>query len=211
LTTRSRFWIPPALLLAAALGAAVLQAVPSAPVRAASTRPAASAPAAPARPAVRPQAVTQTSAPARKMLVDFQIRSELPIARWLHPGEFAWNDEGVPAGETVVVVTLRGRVLSVYKAGHEIGRSSIVWGTDQKPTPIGEFKILQKDADHRSRTYNNAPMPYMLRLTMDGVALHGSEMADDIATHGCVGLPREFAALLFRATKLGDRVLIRKG
>jgi lipoprotein-anchoring transpeptidase ErfK/SrfK len=160
--------------------------------------------------------VAQPAATAPKTaLVDFPIRSELAIPHWLRPGEFAWDDEHVPsaasAGETVVVVNLRGRVLSVYRGGHEIGRSSIVWGADEKPTPTGTFHILEKDANHRSRTYYNAPMPHMLRLTADGVSLHGSEMADDIATHGCVGLPREFAGLLFRATKVGDRVLILKG
>jgi len=233
LTTRRnrRIWIPPAMLLTAALGAALLQAAPAreAPRRAQVAQTLAAAPAAPAaaaRPA-RAEAAAIPAAPAaealaggarravppaKTALIDFPIRAELVIPRWLRPGEFAWNDEGVPAaGETVVVVNLRGRVLSVYKAGYEIGRSSIVWGADEKPTPIGTFKILEKDADHHSRTYYNAPMPHMQRLTADGVALHGSEMADDIATHGCVGLPREFAALLFRATRVGDRVVIMKG
>jgi len=208
-----RIWIPPAMLLTAALGAALLQAAPVRhPEALAGTRPSAGptitvrpVPSAPSRP-TRPQPVR-----AGTTLVDFPVRAELSVPRWLQPGEFAWNDEGAPVGETVIVVNLRGRVLSVYRAGHEIGRSSIVWGSDDKPTPLGAFKILEKDADHRSRTYNNAPMPHMLRLTADGVALHGSEMADDIATHGCVGLPREFAALLFRATRVGDRVLILKG
>jgi len=228
LTTRRnrRIWIPPAMLLTAALGAALLQAAPAreapsrphmaqapAPATAASA-PKAEAAALPAAPA--PEALAggarKAVPPAKTALVDFPIRAELAIPRWLRPGEFAWNDEGVPAtGETVVVVNLRGRVLSVYKAGYEIGRSSIVWGADEKPTPIGTFKILEKDANHHSRTYYNAPMPHMQRLTADGVALHGSEMADDIATHGCVGLPREFAALLFRATRVGDRVVIMKG
>jgi lipoprotein-anchoring transpeptidase ErfK/SrfK len=235
LTTRRnrRIWIPPAMLLTAALGAALLQAAPArqAPFRANAAPALAAAAVAPAAPAVEPPTKTQAPAapaalaaealaggarkavpPARTALIDFPIRAELTIPRWLRPGEFAWNDEGVPAaGETVVVVNLRGRVLSVYKAGYEIGRSSIVWGADEKPTPIGTFRILEKDADHHSRTYYNAPMPHMQRLTADGVALHGSEMADDIATHGCVGLPKEFAALLFRATRVGDRVIIMKG
>jgi len=234
LTTRRnrRIWIPPAMLLTAALGAALLQAAPvreasraghlaPAPAAAPAQRRAPEAPSAPKAEAVRAAAPSAEAlaggartpvAPTKTALVDLPIRAELAIPRWLRPGEFAWNDEGVPgSGETVVVVNLRGRVLSVYKAGYEIGRSSIVWGADEKPTPVGTFKILEKDADHRSRTYNNAPMPFMQRLTMDGVALHGSEMADDIATHGCVGLPREFAALLFGATRVGDRVVILKG
>ena len=45
-----------------------------------------------------------------------------------------------------------------------------------------------------------------------GDALHGSGDTVDnrYATHGCIGLPDEFAALLFRATKLGDRVTVTR-
>ncbi|HEY0412248.1 MAG TPA: L,D-transpeptidase family protein [Allosphingosinicella sp.] len=205
-------WIPAAILLALAAAAATLQALPD-PVRAGPRLPAARLAAAPrlapALPAPRPVPL-RPSALRATALADVPIRHELAIPRWLRPGEFAWDDEHAPpGGETIIVVNLAGRVLSIYRGGYEIGRSSIVWGSPDKPTPTGTFHILEKDADHRSRTYGGAPMPHMLRLTGDGVALHGSQMADDLATHGCVGLPREFAALLYRAARVGDRVLIR--
>lgn len=173
-----------------------------------------------ARPAAAPPpkvaahaALAPTPRPAAQTLSisDLRIRRELPIAQWLRPGEFAWNDDGVPAGPATIVVNIRARVMSVYRDGVEIGRSSIIYGSNDKPTPFGTFPILQKDADHRSNIYGGAPMPYMLRLTNDGVAIHGSEMADDYATHGCIGLPKDFAALLFRAAHVGDRVLVWKG
>jgi hypothetical protein len=168
-----------------------------------------------AAPALAPEALAGgarvATPPGTATLADFPVLAELAIPRWLHSGEFVWNDEGVPGGPTVVLVNLRARTLSVYRGGYEIGRSSLIYGSSDKPTPIGDFPILAKDARHRSRTYGNAPMPWMLRLTGDGVALHGSQMADDYATHGCVGLPREFAQLLFGAVKVGDRVLIRRG
>ena len=150
--------------------------------------------------------------PARPASVsNVEVVSELAIDRWLRPGEYAWNDEGVADGETVVVVNIRARVLSVYRGGVEIGRSSIIYGADNKPTPHGTFPILEKDADHVSNLYD-APMPHMLRLTWDGVAIHGSPaLADDLATRGCVGLPREFAELLFGVTRIGDRVVIWSG
>ena len=158
-----------------------------------------------ARPPVR-------NAPRPAPVAAVQVRSELAIDRWLRPGEFAWNDEGVAAGETVVVVNIRARVLSVYRGGIEIGRSSIIYGTDSQPTPHGTFRILERDADHRSSTYGGAPMPHSLRLTWDGVALHGTDhMQDDWATRGCVGLPREFAERLFGVARLGDRVVIWSG
>src|SRR3546814_15956015 len=68
------------------------------------------------------------------------------------------------------------QTLSVFRAGYEIGSAVILYGADDKPSPLGAFPIIQKDADHYSSTYNNAPMPYTLRLTSDGVAIHGSDV-----------------------------------
>jgi len=139
------------------------------------------------------------------------VRRELDIPHWLRPGEYAWTDEAVPPGETVVVVNIRARVLSVYRGGIEIGRSSLIYGADNKPTPNGTFRVLERKADHRSNLYD-APISHMLRLTWDGVALHGSpNMADDLATRGCIGLPADFAALLFEVVAMGDRVVIWDG
>jgi lipoprotein-anchoring transpeptidase ErfK/SrfK len=190
--------------------AAILLGISVAPVAApasnpvAETAPKAAAVATAETPASRPKAATLS-------IRDVRIRRELPITQWLKPGEYAWNDEGVPVGPVVIVVNIRARVMSVYRDGIEIGRSSVIYGSNEKPTPFGTFPILQKDANHRSTIYDGAPMPHMLRLTGDGVAIHGSEMADDYATHGCIGLPREFAALLFQAAHVGDPVLIWKG
>ena len=171
----------------------------------------ASLPSAP-RPAVDAPVAQEPAASSSPRLTTVAVTRELDIPHWLRPGEYAWNDEGAPAdGPTVVVVNIRARVLSVYRAGVEIGRSSLIYGADNKPTPTGEFPVLEKDADHVSNLYD-APMPHMLRLTWDGVALHGSpELRDDLATRGCVGLPREFAALLFDVVDVGDRVIVWDG
>ena len=195
--------------LALASGALILLASPS-PVPAQDAAPAVM-PAPRAAPAARPEPVPAQS--VRPMtLADVVVRKELPITRWLRPGEFAWNDDDVPAGPTTIVVNLRARVLSAYRHGVEIGRSSILYGTDGKPTPIGTFRIMEKKARHFSNIYRGAPMPHMMRLTSDGIAIHGApEMADDVATHGCIGLPQEFAALLFGSARVGDTVLIWKG
>ena len=163
---------------------------------------------APVRVAPRP---ARASREGSAISFDFPLHRELPIKDWLQPGQYAWNDEGVAAGPLTIVVNIRGRVLSAYRAGVEIGRSSLIYGADDKPTPHGQFQILQKDIDHKSNLYGNAPMPYAMRLTQDGVFLHASLMADDLATHGCVGLPKDFARLLFKAARVGDRVIIWGG
>ena len=149
---------------------------------------------------------------AAALVADYPVRAELPVGRMLDHGEWAWTQGAVPAGgETLVVVNLRAQLLSLYRDGQEVGRARIVYGYDKKPTPTGTFPILQKREVHFSNLYNNAPMPFMLRLTNDGVAIHGSEVAPDVVTHGCVGLPKEFAARLFGQVKLGDRVVVWRG
>ena len=62
-----------------------------------------------------------------------------------------------------------------------------------------------------SEKYNNAPMPYSMFLTKDGVALHGSQVENGYASHGCIGLPNEFAAKVFAVAKKGDKVIITRG
>jgi lipoprotein-anchoring transpeptidase ErfK/SrfK len=162
-------------------------------------------PAPPAKPTISPTpAAARLGLPAR----GFGVKNILGVHRILEPGEFLWEPEGAPAGPVRIVIDLRAQHLYVYRGGVEIGRSFVLYGADNKPTPTGTFAILQKKVDHHSRTYD-APMPFMLRLTNDGVAIHASEVIDgESATHGCIGLPREFASLLFKEAKIGDKVLV---
>ena len=96
----------------------------------------------------------------------------------------------------------------VYRNGVRIAASSCSTGKLGHRTPTGVFKILQKDKNHHSSTYNNAPMPYMNRLTWSGIALHAGQLPGYPASHGCVRLPKDFAELLFGVTKLGMTVVI---
>ena len=81
----------------------------------------------------------------------------------------------------------------------------IVYGGDNKKTPSGELHILAKARNHRSSLYD-ASMPYTLRLTGDGVSIHGSSVRWGAATHGCIGVPLPFAERLFEAVRIGDEV-----
>ena len=144
-------------------------------------------------------------------LIDRPVRSLLKVSSPMSYGKFLWNDKGVPAGPAWVRVDLGSQILSVFRSGHEIGTAVILYGADGLPTPTGKFPILAKLKDHRSATYGNAPMPYTLRLTNDGVAIHGSNVRWGFATHGCVGVPKDFAAKLFEVLSKGDEVLIVSG
>ena len=103
----------------------------------------------------------------------------------LQPGEFVWNPDVAPIGPIVVLVSLGEQRAYVYRNGVEIGYTTISSGRGGHETPTGVFVILQKDKDHRSSTYNNAPMPYTQRLTWSGVALHAGGMSSSNRSHRC--------------------------
>jgi hypothetical protein len=138
---------------------------------------------------------------------EHEIRSVLNISRPMNFGDYVWTDEGVPAGDLWVRVDIDKQVISVFRDGHEIASAVILFGAEGKPSPVGAFTVLQKAKDYHSRTYD-APMPFMLRLTDDGVAIHASSVKEGWATHGCIGVPMEFARRLFALAKLGDSVEI---
>jgi hypothetical protein len=136
-----------------------------------------------------------------------QIRSVMNVRRPLQYGKFLWSDRGVPAGSVWVFVNLNQQTLSVFRDGHEIGSTVILYGADRKATPSGVFSVMEKAEKHRSTLYD-AEMPYMLRLTGDGVAIHASDVRQGSATHGCIGVPVEFARLLYKNVRQGDVVAI---
>jgi hypothetical protein len=131
-----------------------------------------------------------------------------PDPAHLRPGEFIWHPEVAPEGPLVVVVSLDEQRVYVYRNGIAIGLSTISSGRKGHETPTGVFTILQKDREHRSNLYDDAPMPYMERLTWDGVALHGGTLPGYPASHGCVRLPKAFAEKLFAITQRGETVVV---
>ena len=129
-------------------------------------------------------------------------------AEQLTNGEFNWYPDRSTGGPIIAIVSLPDQRLYVYRDGVRIAASTCSTGKLGHRTPTGVFKILQKDKNHHSSTYNNAPMPYMNRLTWSGIALHAGQLPGYPASHGCVRLPKEFAELLFGVTKLGMTVVI---
>jgi hypothetical protein len=51
-------------------------------------------------------------------------------------------------------------------------------------------------------------MPHMQRLTWDGIAMHAGQLPGYPASHGCVRLPEDFAAKLYKVTNVGTTVII---
>jgi hypothetical protein len=108
-------------------------------------------------------------------------------------------------------VSLPQQTMYVYRNGILIGRSSISSGDKGNSTPPGVFNILEKKETHYSKTYDNAPMPNMQRLTWTGIAMHSGQLPGYPASHGCIRLPYDFSALLFDATSKGGTVVIGDG
>ncbi len=162
-------------------------------------------------PVAAPKIASTPAAPSPVDPSAYVIKRVLKIDAPLRQGDHYWDESGAPkTGPVVITVDLKAQVLSIFRDGYEIGTSVVIFGADNMPTPLGVFPITQKDADHVSNLYD-APMPYMLRLTNDGVAIHGSKVGEQYATHGCVGIPVAFAKKLFGAVKLGDKVIVTSG
>ncbi|WP_298090962.1 L,D-transpeptidase family protein [uncultured Sphingomonas sp.] len=128
-------------------------------------------------------------------------------AAGLAPNKYIWNDPGTPEALTVVVSLPEQRAY-VYRGSMMVAAATISSGKDGKDTPVGVFPILQKREVHRSNLYNDAPMPFMQRLTWDGVALHAGRNPGFPDSHGCIRLPAGFAKKLFAVTQVGSNVVV---
>jgi hypothetical protein len=126
----------------------------------------------------------------------------------LQPGEFAWYADAAPAGPLLLVVSLPEQRAYLYRNGVRIAVSTVSTGKRGNETPPGVYTILQKRKEHYSNLYDAAPMPFMQRLTWDGVALHAGRLPGYPASHGCVRLPLEFARRLFAVSELGMTVVV---
>jgi hypothetical protein len=126
----------------------------------------------------------------------------------LKPGQFVWHPERAPDGPVAIIVSLPDQLVHVYRNGVRIGVATCSTGKPGHATPTGVFMILQKDKNHHSSTYDNAPMPNMNRITWSGVALHAGSLPGYPASHGCIRLPMKFSDLLFGVTHVGTPVIV---
>jgi hypothetical protein len=140
--------------------------------------------------------------------VTHQKLSVIESATRLSPGQFVWEPKAASTGPLFLEIDLTRQLAVLYRGGVPIAASTISSGSEGRETPTGAFTILQKKVVHRSRTYDDAPMPYMQRLTAKGVAMHAGNLPGYPASHGCIRLPTGFAKLLYGITELGTPVLI---
>jgi lipoprotein-anchoring transpeptidase ErfK/SrfK len=126
----------------------------------------------------------------------------------LKPGRFLWRDVPSGAGPERVVVSLGDQLAFLYRGDTLMAVTTISSGTPTNPTPTGIFNIHTKKTMHRSRKYENAPMPFAQFIDQYGIALHAGHLPGHPASHGCIRLPSQFAAKLYKVTDLGTTVMI---
>ena len=126
----------------------------------------------------------------------------------LGPGQYVWDAMSATSGPLLLTIDLTAQRLMVYRDGVLIAASAISTGSLGRETPTGVFTILEKKVMHRSTTYDNAPMPFMQRLTSKGIAIHAGDLPGYPASHGCIRLPNDFAKQLYGVTELGTQVMI---
>lgn len=114
--------------------------------------------------------------------------------------------------EKEVFVDLSLQRAYAIENGATLFEGRISSGKDGHETPTGSFKILQKERMHLSNLYpepnGGAKMPYMMRLTWDGVAMHQGYVPSHPASHGCIRLRRRFAKKLFSWVDKGTQVIV---
>lgn len=184
-------------LLAIAPSLALAQAEPPTPV----TEPAKIAPPPVViEPAPMPaQTPTKPPAPAPK---------KKAFSDGLKPGQYVWEKRANSAKDLRIVAVIDIQRIYVFDGNTLVAFSTMSTGKKGHATPTGWFKILQKNVDHKSNLYSNAPMPYMQRLTWDGIALHAGYIPGYAASHGCLRLPLPFAKALYGVTKMDQPVIV---
>jgi len=145
-----------------------------------------------------------------------------------------WDGDGV-SGPPSVVIYLKEQRAYFYKADQLVGVSQVSAGREGHNTPIGNYKIMQKDHDHASNLYGDyvdgagnvvqkdvdvgkdpkppgaifkgAPMPFFMRIT-GGVGMHQGYLPGYPASHGCIRMPGKMAEAFYNNVEVGTPVQI---
>jgi len=145
-----------------------------------------------------------------------------------------WDGEGMP-GKPSVAIRLSEQRAYFYKGGQLVGISQLSTGREGKNTPIGKFKINQKDPNHVSSLYGDyvdaydnvvvsnvdvekdpkppgthfkgAPMPFFMRI-VGGVGMHAGYLPGYPASHGCIRMPEFMAENFYKSVSEGTPVTI---
>jgi hypothetical protein len=148
-----------------------------------------------------------------------------------------WDGDGV-AGPPRVVIRLGEQRAYFYKGDELVGVSVVSTGREGYDTVTGDFKIKEKDIDHRSNLYGDfvdastgqvlvkdvdarkdrkppgtrflgAPMPYFMRI-VGGTGMHEGFLPGYAASHGCIRMPGFMAETFYANVSVGTPVTITR-
>jgi hypothetical protein len=123
-----------------------------------------------------------------------------------HVAKLPFGD--IPKGPLEIFISINQQRLHFYSDGVHIADAPVATGVPGHLTPRGVFSVIERDRYHHSNIYDNAPMPFMERITWSGVALHQGPGVGHQASHGCIRMPEDFAARLWQLPTMGMRVII---
>ncbi len=111
---------------------------------------------------------------------------------------------GAALAERVLArVSIATQSMNVYHEGRLVYTWAVSTAKPGNITPAGTYEPEFLSRNHRSRRYNNAPMPFA--IFYDGnYAIHGTDQIKRLgkpASHGCVRLDPKNAKILFEMVK----------
>ena len=140
------------------------------------------------------------------------------------------------SGRPSIVVSLHEQEAYLYRAGQRTASSRISSGREGYRTPVGRFRVIRKDEEHRSSIYGDyvddsgrvvkanvdnrrdrkpphshfvgTPMPYFVEFS-PGYGLHQGYLPGVPASHGCIRMPYWKARQFYNAAHLGTVVVIK--
>ena len=142
-------------------------------------------------------------------------------------------DRITPENAQVLVSLSKQRAYLMLGGGEIAIDSPISTGKAAGMTPTGSFHVQEKDANHHSNVYGNfvdsqgrvvrggvstridsapsgshfdgASMKWFMRIS-EGVGMHVGILPGYPASHGCIRMPSEIAAMFYKKVKVGTPV-----
>jgi len=112
--------------------------------------------------------------------------------------------------ELWIEISINEQRARYYRDSQLVLTTAVSTGRSGFPTKPGEYVVTDKNRHHRSSIYDNAPMPFFMRLSCRDFGLHEGNVSSGFASHGCIRLPGSIAARLFKEVPTGTWVSIRR-
>lgn len=117
------------------------------------------------------------------------------------------NSREVPGTPLVARVDLSDQRMYIYLDNRLIHEFPVSSGRGKYGTPTGRWNAYWLSPKHRSRKYNNAPMPWAVFFN-EGYAVHGTTDLRNLgrpASHGCIRLHPDNAKIFFRMVQTSGK------